>query len=243
MESLFKRVTSTYIGSTSLLFLSAYLAERLGQYLDVSEKMHKAIFDRDTATAASKTASKTLRKELADAKKELAEVESTSRNSNGSTSRHNGMKGDSMERLREKERIKLDAFEQKTAIACRNKEKDKRRKMDAKRDNMSRIQALGGRNNPFVQSSCSSSRCSRMDQGGRHHCHHSSRGTGSRSSHSSSRNESTRRDCHCHFSSRSKSGKRDRGHCRKRSKSRGWDHSHVRYLVVLRYLPGNAFFS
>jgi hypothetical protein len=32
MESLFKRATSTYIGSTTLLFLSTYLAECLGHF-------------------------------------------------------------------------------------------------------------------------------------------------------------------------------------------------------------------
>jgi hypothetical protein len=50
--------------------------------------------------------------------------------------------------------------QQKTAIAHRNKEKKERRKTDAKRNNVSTIQALGGRENPFVaierQSSSSS---------------------------------------------------------------------------------------
>jgi hypothetical protein len=61
-----------------------------------------------------------VKKELADIQNELADTEkeakSASRNISKSSSRHNGMRGDSMERLREKEQIKLDAFEQKSAI-------------------------------------------------------------------------------------------------------------------------------
>jgi hypothetical protein len=91
------------------------------KFLDVLEKMRKAVFERDAAIAKKKTASKTLKQELANAKKELGdvqkkmadtkkEVESTSRNTNRSTSRHNKTRGDSMQRLGEKKIIKLDSL-------------------------------------------------------------------------------------------------------------------------------------
>jgi hypothetical protein len=99
-----------------------------------------------------------------------------------------------MERLQEKERIELNIFEQKTEIPCRYKEKEERHKMDANRDNVSMIQALGGRDNPFVanerQSSNSSSQCSRRDWGECHHCCCSSKNTCSKSSCTNSRSES-----------------------------------------------------
>ncbi len=115
----------------------------------------KANSKRDTAISDKKAALdnlkektdslKKIKKELLDAQKELADA----RKEVGSTSRHDKRRDDSMERLQEKERIKLDAFEQKTVIAHRNKEKEERCKTDAKRNNVSRIQALGGRENTF----------------------------------------------------------------------------------------------
>ena len=51
--------------------------------------------------------------------------------------------------LKKKERIWLDAFEKKADFTRRMKEKEEQRKMDAKRDNVSTIQAMGGRDNPF----------------------------------------------------------------------------------------------
>jgi vacuolar-type H+-ATPase subunit I/STV1 len=103
------------------------LSKSKSKLLDVSEKLRVAIFDQDAATDKVKTTSNSLKankKELAKVKKELADVQeelanakkevesATSRNTSGSTSRH-AMRGDSMECLCEKERIKLQAFKEK----------------------------------------------------------------------------------------------------------------------------------
>ena len=68
------------------------------------------------------------KKELAEAKEVLLkkEVESGASGRGRSGSR-NETRGDSMERLREKERIKLDAFELKSAIVRKNKEKEEKK--------------------------------------------------------------------------------------------------------------------
>jgi hypothetical protein len=203
------------------------LSKSKSKLSDVSEKLRVAVFDQDAATDKVKTTSNSLKankkelvkvkKELVDVQEELAnakkEVESAaSRNTSGSTSRHD-MRGDSMERLREKERIKLQAFEEKSEITRKNEEKEERRKMDAKRDNVSTIQALGGRgDNPFVQGRSNSSRSSRRDWSGHHHHHRPSRSTStsSGSSHSSSRSESRGRNRrHCSRSRSETSGRRD----------------------------------
>jgi hypothetical protein len=67
------------------------------------------------------------------------------------SSRHKETRGDSMERLHEKEQIKLDAFEQKSAILRKHKEKEEHQKMDAKLENVCTIQVLGGRDNPLCK--------------------------------------------------------------------------------------------
>ncbi len=106
------------------------LSKSKSKLSNVSEKLRVAIFDQDAATDKVKTTSNSLKvnkkelvkvkKELVDVQEELAdtkkEVESAaSRNTSGSTSRHD-MRGDSMEHLQEKERIKLQAFEEKSEI-------------------------------------------------------------------------------------------------------------------------------
>jgi len=100
----------------------------------VSEKLREAVFGQDAATAKEKTTLNTLKttqKELGNAKKELAEakeellkkeVESGGASRRERSGSKNETRGDSMERLREKERIKLGAFELKSAIARKNKE-------------------------------------------------------------------------------------------------------------------------
>jgi len=147
-------------------------------------KILKANSEKDTAVLEKKAALATLKtlkektdslknieKELADVQKELADTKKEVE----STSRHGMRRDDSVERMREKENIKLDAFERKAEINRRNKEKEERRKRDVKRDNVSTIQALGGRDNPWVSnerrsSSSSSSKPSRRHRG--QQCHH-----------------------------------------------------------------------
>jgi hypothetical protein len=84
-----------------------------------------------------------VKKELVNLKKE---VESgASRNSCGGRSgSRNETRGNYMEWLREKEHIKLDAFKLKSVLAWKNKEKEEKRKMDAKHDNVCTIQVLCG---------------------------------------------------------------------------------------------------
>jgi len=158
-----------------------------------------------------------------------------------STSRH-GMRGDdSMERMREKENIKLDAYKRKAEINRRNKEKEERRKRDVKRDNVSTIQALGGRDNPWVSnerrsSSSSSSKRSRRRQSSRSSSRSESRGR--ERSRRLERSESKRRERSCRrvrnesrssrSSSRSESRGRERSRRRKRSESRGRERSRLR---------------
>ena len=67
-----------------------------------------------------------MQKELADTKKGV-EI----------TSRHGVRRDDSVERMQVKEKIKLDAYEQKAEINRRNKEKEEQRKSDVKRENVS----------------------------------------------------------------------------------------------------------
>ena len=103
-----------------------------------TEKCLKANSERDTTISDKKAALDSLKeksdyltkieKELVEVQKELADA----RKEVGSTSRHDERRDDSMERLQEKERIKLDSFEQKAVIARKNKEKEERRKTDAK---------------------------------------------------------------------------------------------------------------
>jgi hypothetical protein len=104
------------------------------KFADVTEKLCQAAFDRDAAAFKEETTSNTLKttqKELGDAKKDSddlkeelsnlkkdAESGGSSRNScRGRSGSSNKARGDSMEQLREKECIKLDAFEMKTLIA------------------------------------------------------------------------------------------------------------------------------
>ena len=97
---------------------------------DVSEELHVAIFDRDATSNKVKTTSNSLKvntKELAKVKKELSSVQeeladakkemesAASRNTSGISSKHDS-RGDSMECLREKELIKLQAYEEKNEI-------------------------------------------------------------------------------------------------------------------------------
>ncbi len=111
---------------------------------------------------------------MPDAKKELAsakmEVENLTRQLQQADFRLS--RGDSVECYCEKERIKLAAFEEKTVISHKNKEREEQCKTDAKQDNVRTIQAMGGRANPFdAKGRCSSSREHTRDQS-RHHCHH-----------------------------------------------------------------------
>ena len=92
-------------------------------------------------------------KELLDTKKELAnagtkEVENLTRQLQQADFR--ASRSDSVERYPEKERIKLAVFEVKIAISRQNKEKENQCKADAKRDNVKRIQLMGGRDNLFA---------------------------------------------------------------------------------------------
>ena len=136
------------------------LSKTKSKLVNVSEKLREAVFGQDAATAKEKTTSKTLKstqKELGNAKKELAEAKEvllkkeveSGASGRGRSGSRNETRGDSMEQLREKERIKLDAFELKSAIARKNKEKEEKRKYHAKRGNVCIIQAMGGRDNPF----------------------------------------------------------------------------------------------
>ena len=216
---------------------------------NVSEKLREAVFGQDAATAKEKTTSKTLKttqKELGNAKKELAkakeellllkkEVESGASGRGRSGSSRNETRDDSMERLREKERIKLDAFELKSAIARKNKEKEEKRKYDAKRGNVCTMQAMGGRDNPFVQNSRSRSdnrgrsgrrsrrsqsrSCSSSNSRGRRNGRRSRR---SRSRSCSGSNSQGRRSGRKSRRSRScsRSARRGSGHRRHRSSSR-----------------------
>jgi hypothetical protein len=197
-------------------------------------KILKANSDKDTAISEKKAALNTLKektdslknieKELADVQKELADTKKEVK----STSGHGVRRDDSVERMREKENIKLDAYERKTEINRRNKEKEERRKRDAKTDNVSTIQALGGRDNPWVtnerQSSSSSSSKRRR---GRHHRRNSSRSVSSRSSCSSSRSDSRERE-RSRRRERSDSRGRERSRHRERSDSRGRERSRRR---------------
>ena len=138
--------------------LEENLSKTKSTLANVSMKLCEAVFGQDAATAKKKTTSKTwkttqkelgnVKKDLAEAKEELAglknEVESGASRRGRSGSR-NKTRGDSMERLRKNERIKLDAFKLKSAIAGKNKEKEEKRKFDAKHDILCTIQALGGR--------------------------------------------------------------------------------------------------
>jgi hypothetical protein len=134
------------------------LAKTRAKLTNVSKKMRKSIFERNAAFAEKKTALKTIRttkKELANAKNELADgkkdVTITKKDVDQLT-RQNGKEaswGDSIDCYREKERIRLDAFEERTLITHRNKEKEDKQKSDAKQNYVSTIQALGGSNNPF----------------------------------------------------------------------------------------------
>jgi hypothetical protein len=214
------------------------LSKSKSKLSDVSEKLRVAIFDQDATSNKVKTTSNSLKvntKELAKVKKELAdakkEMESAaSRNTSGISSKKHDSRGDSMERLREKELIKLQAYEEKSEITRRVKAKEERRKRDAKHENVSTIQALGGRDNPFVRGRSNSSRSSRRDRGGRHNNHHRSRSTSNGSSRSRNRSESRGRNHRHRSRSRSEtSGERDRrGSRRGRGKRRGRDHSRSR---------------
>ena len=119
----------------------------------MSEKLRATGFERDAATTKEKTTSNSLKaakKELAKIQKELAVVQ---KKLDGAmidgTSRQQSTREDSTVRLVEKERIKLQAFEEKSRIVSKIKEQEERRKTDAKRSNVSTIQALGGSGNPF----------------------------------------------------------------------------------------------
>jgi hypothetical protein len=111
---------------------------------------------------------------LPDAKEELAnskmEVENLStrqlQQANFPLSR-----GDSVECYCEKERIKLALFEEKTVISCRNMEKEDQCKTDAKQNNVSTMQAMGGRANPFDAKGRRSFSREHSRDWGRCHCH------------------------------------------------------------------------
>jgi hypothetical protein len=157
------------------------LGKKPSKLLVVSEKLREAIFEHNAAIVKKNTTSKTLKttqKELAGVKKDLADVrnelvdakkemESASRYTSRSSSSHNKTRGDLIERLHEKEQIKLDAFKQKSAILHKHKEKEERWKMDAKAncENVCTIQALGGRGNPFVQRNCGCNHSSSNSRG------------------------------------------------------------------------------
>jgi len=106
------------------------LSKSKSKLSDVSEKLRVAIFDRDATSNKVKTTSNSLKvntKEIAKVKKELASVQeeladakkemesAASRNTSGISSKHDS-RGDSMECLREKELIKLQAYEEKSEI-------------------------------------------------------------------------------------------------------------------------------
>jgi hypothetical protein len=200
---------------TKVVKLEEELSKTKSKLTHVFEKLREAVFGQDAATAKEKTTSKTLKttqKELGNAKKELAEakeellkkeVESgASRRGRGGS--RNKTRGDSMERLCEKERIRLNAFKLKSGIARKNKEKEEKRKYDAKHDNACTIQAMGGRDNPFVQNSRSSS--DSQGKSGRRSCRsrsHSCSGSNSRGRRSGRRS--------CCSQSRSCSGSNSRG--------------------------------
>jgi hypothetical protein len=107
--------------------------------------------ERDTAVSKKKTAMsnlatkakahKKVKKELSDAKKELAnakkEVKNLTRQLQQADFRPS--RGDSVDCNCKKETIELAAFEEKTVITCRNKEREDRRKTDAKCDNVNTI--------------------------------------------------------------------------------------------------------
>jgi hypothetical protein len=145
---------------------------------NATEKMRKASTKRDTAVSKEKTvmsnlatkasAHKKIKKELLDTKKELAnakeDIENHKRQLQQADSRPS--RGDFFEHYLEKERIKRAAFEEKTAISHRNTIKEEQCKTDAKQDNVSTIQAMSNRDNPFgAKGRHSSSRECRRDQG------------------------------------------------------------------------------
>lgn len=219
------------------------LSKTKSKLVNVSEKLREAVFGQDAATAKEKTTSKTLKttqKELGNAKKELAEAKEvllkkeveSGASGRGRSGSRNETRGNSMERLREKERIKLDAFELKSAIARKNKEKEEKRKYDAKRGNVCTIQAMGGRDNPFVQNSRNRSdsrgRSGRRSRRSRSRSCSSSNSRGSRRSHRSrsrscsGSNSRGRRSGRKSRRSRScsRSARRGSGHRRHRSSSR-----------------------
>ena len=200
------------------------LSKTKSKLVNVSEKLREAVFGQDAATAKEKTTSKTLKttqKELNNAKKELAEAKEvllkkeveSGASGRGRSGSRNETRGDSMERLREKERIKLDAFELKSAIARKNKEKEEKRKYDAKRGNVCTIQAMGGRDNPFVQNS--RNRSDSRGRSGRRSRRSQSRSCSSSNSRGRRSGRKSRRSRSC-----SRSARRGSGHRRHRSSSR-----------------------
>jgi len=148
--------------------LKSDLSTKTNKLTDVSEKFRQAAFDRKASWAREETTSTTLKttqKELADIKKELVEVKdelanakkeegsdsysSERRNTSTSGGRKSRGGGDSLDDLRERERIKLDAFREKAEISREIKEKGERRKRDNKQDNVCTIQGMNGGGNPF----------------------------------------------------------------------------------------------
>lgn len=200
------------------------LSKTKSKLVNVSEKLREAVFGQDAATAKEKTTSKTLKttqKELGNAKKELAEAKEvllkkeveSGASGRGRSGSRNETRGNSMERLREKERIKLDAFELKSAIARKNKEKEEKRKYDAKRGNVCTIQAMGGRDNPFVQNS--RNRSDSRGRSGRRSRRSRSRSCSGSNSRGRRSGRKSRRSRSC-----SRSARRGSGHRRHRSSSR-----------------------
>ena len=119
----------------------------------MSEKLRATGFEQYAATTKEKTTSNSLKgakKELAKIQKELAVMQ---KKLDGAmidgTSRQQSTREDSTVRLVEKEKIKHQAFKEKSTIVSKIKEQEERRKTDTKRANMSTIQALGGSGNSF----------------------------------------------------------------------------------------------
>ena len=107
-------------------------------------KKDTAVSEKKTAMSVLATkakAHKKVKKELSDAKKELAnakkEVKNLTRQLQQADFRPS--RGDSVAQDCKKETIKLATFEEKTAMTRQNKEREDRRKTDAKCDNVNTI--------------------------------------------------------------------------------------------------------
>ena len=139
--------------------LKTELSTKSKKLTDLSEKFRQAVFDRDASLAREETTSTTLKKELMEVKNELANAKkeegsdshfSERRNASTSGGRKSRGGDDSLDDLRERERIKLDAFREKAEISWEIKEKGERRKRYNKQDNVCTIQqGMNGGGNPF----------------------------------------------------------------------------------------------